>query len=262
MSGRADAEDARTGSARLDRRASDEQGRTAPGWLWGGEIAGIAELREELAEAERRAADAEAALPHLLALGQRTVNGLLSDARARGRQIIEDAKVQAADEIQAQRDEVAREAKELDTLRMAVAAEAMGLEETRRELERARVALDASRAGAALPAGRAPAEGRTPAAELSPPDVVAVVPDADRRPPLLPPPPSPADLVRVGMVRRREGLAADTPSSRFADAWAAGEDDLMSDAFDRFFSAVVEPDHHRDDVIAPERTDAEVDARH
>ncbi|MGY6501516.1 MAG: hypothetical protein ACXIVQ_11580 [Acidimicrobiales bacterium] len=233
---------------RLARRATDQQGRTAPGWLWGGEPVGVAELREQLEEAQRRAHDAEAALPHLLALGQRTVNSLLTDARTRGRQIIEDAKAQAADEIQAQRDEVAREARELDSLRMAVAAEAMGLEQTRRELEQARVALDASRTAAALASGPSVED-----ADLSPTNVVSIVPRSELRAPMLPPPPSPVDLVRVGMAGTAGSDATpDAVSSRFADAWAAGEDEVMAEAFDRFFSAAVEPDLLRDGVLAPE----------
>ncbi|QGG96662.1 ATP synthase subunit B family protein [Actinomarinicola tropica] len=99
-------------------------------------------LRARLADAERRAREAERALPHLLGLGQSTVNGLLDDARARGRDIIEAARRQAEQELGAQRDEVRRETRELDALRMAVAAEAMGLEEIRAELHR-RVSMSA-----------------------------------------------------------------------------------------------------------------------
>ena len=96
----------------------------------------IAELRERLAAAEMRATEAENALPHLMELGQRTVDGLLSDARRRGREIIEASRRKADDEFAEQREEMRRETKELDSLRMAVAAEAMGLESVRAELQR------------------------------------------------------------------------------------------------------------------------------
>lgn len=96
----------------------------------------IAQLREQLAAAEMRATEAENALPHLMELGQRTVDGLLSDARRRGREIIEASRRQADDEFAEQREEMRRETKELDSLRMAVAAEAMGLESVRAELQR------------------------------------------------------------------------------------------------------------------------------
>lgn len=103
----------------------------------------IADLRAQLADAEHRASDAENALPHLMELGQRTVDGLLNDARRRGREIIEASRRQAEAELSEQRDEVRREALELDALRMAVAAEAMGLEQVRAELQR-RISRSAS----------------------------------------------------------------------------------------------------------------------
>jgi hypothetical protein len=96
----------------------------------------IADLREKLAAAELRASEAENALPHLMELGQRTVDGLLTDARRRGREIIEASRRKADEEFAAEREEMRRETKELDSLRMAVAAEAMGLESVRAELQR------------------------------------------------------------------------------------------------------------------------------
>ena len=103
----------------------------------------IAELRTKLAAAEERAAEAENALPHLMGLGQRTVDGLLNDARRRGREIIEAARVRADEEFSARRQEMQSEGRELDALRMAVAAEAMGLELIRSELQR-RITLSAA----------------------------------------------------------------------------------------------------------------------
>lgn len=130
--------------AALHRAASEDSGRRR-NWLLGiaddtgrrsGERDEVAELRERLAAAEKRAEEAESALPHLMELGQKTVDGLLNDARRRGREIIEASRLRAEEEFAATRDEVRKEARELDALRMAVAAEAMGLEQIRAELQR------------------------------------------------------------------------------------------------------------------------------
>lgn len=226
------------GTTRLARWATLEPSSTPPSspspgsWLFGGpsqQASELAELRQRLAETERRAEDAEAALPHLLALGQRTVNGLLSDARARWRQIIDEARVAALVEIDREREALAREGRELDALRMAVAAEAMGLEQIRRELE-------AATAAKGLAAG-APKAASVPAL-------------ADPRAALLPPPPSPAELDSVGMGTASPSNPA-SPSRRFAEAWAEGEDEMMAEAFDRFFQAEIERDPHRDAAVEP-----------
>ena len=219
-------------------------GPTTAGWLLGErtDAGDLAELRQRLAEAERRAEDAESALPHLLDLGQRTVNGLLSDARARGRQIIDEAREQAARELEAEREAVVAEASELDALRMAVAAEAMGLEQIRNELEASVAAMQlpsSARASLGLPA--ATAEGAQPEATL------------------LPPPPSPTELASAGMSdpagsERSEEKREPSPSSRFADAWAAGEDEMMAEAFDRFFAAEVSSDRLRESVLGSDDT--------
>lgn len=204
----------------------------------------VSELRERLDDAERRAADAEQALPHLLALGQRTVNSLLTDARERSRRIIDEARQQAATEIRTERELLAKESTELDALRMAVAAEAMGLEMVREELEAAVAAL------------QLPAPG-----VVSSPLEAPTVPDPSLR--LLPPPPSVEDLTAVGMVPANdttevvepvaeadaEPSAARRRSSRFSDVWADGEDDGMAEAFDRFFNAEASTDRHRDAVL-------------
>lgn len=225
-------------------------GTSPAGWLLGERSTRadeLVELRRRLEEAERRALDAEGALPHLLALGQRTVNGLLGDARARGRAIIEEAREQAAREIAAERRALAEEAAELDALRMAVAAEAMGLEQIRVELD-SKLAAGQLRAGGArqpaLDAGAAPA-----------------VPDPAAR--LLPPPPPPTELAEVGMdtaeAEPDHGRASPrepSPSSRFADAWAADEDEMMVEAFDRFFAAEISRDPMRDSVLEADRTRA------
>lgn len=149
----------------------------------------IDDLRARLATAERRARDAETALPHLLGLGQNTVNGLLDDARARGRQIIDGARTQAEAELAAERAAVRQEARDLEALRMAVAAEAMGLEEIRAELQRrislsaaeiARVAAHPRLLGQPLPLaehGIAP----VPAVALAPAGSTPVSPPAELR---------------------------------------------------------------------------------
>lgn len=241
MSAVPNAEDHQSRPARFARWAAEQEASPSPtSWLFGGasqHSSELAELRERLAAAERRAVDAEEALPHLLALGQRTVNGLLSDARARGREIIEDARQAASREIEHERRALARESAELDALRMAVAAEAMGLEQIRKELE----GTIAAKQLASGPAPGLPLEVTGPA--------VPVV--VDPRAGLLPPPPSPADLDSVGMGNGAE-TPKDSPSGRFADAWAAGEDAMMSEAFDRFFAAEISRDPLRDAAVDPD----------
>lgn len=217
--------------SRLARLTSADSSPSAGSWLFGGpsgQASEIAELREQLAAAEQRADAAEEALPHLLALGQRTVNGLLSDARARGRDIIEEARAAALVEIEREREALRRENRELDALRMAVAAEAMGLEQIRRELE--------ASSSPQLTAG--PVSSRPGAL-------------SDPRANLLPPPPSPAELDAVGMGST-ENSPQGSPSRRFAEAWAEGEDEMMTEAFDRFFQAEIARDPQRDAAVDPD----------
>ena len=234
-------EDDNARTTRLARWAADHDFSPSPGaWLLGashGPASELADLKERLAEAERRAEDAEAALPHLLALGQRTVNGLLSDARLRSRQIIEDARQQATLELENERLALQREASELDALRLAVACEAMGLEQIRNELEAGIAALQLGDGSTDPTAHRQLPVGSVP--------VIAADPAA----PMLPPPPSPADLVSVGMTANAATPPKDSPSGRFADAWAAGEDEMMVEAFDRFFAAEISRDPLRDAVV-------------
>lgn len=229
---------------------------TSPaGWLFGErghQVDEVAELKRRLAEAERRAESAEEALPHLLALGQRTVNGLLSDARSRGRRIIEEARVEAERELEAERRAVQAEGAELEALRMAVAAEAMGLEQVRQELEAAIAALQLPEGSRPLAeSGRSTRPGSPfvldPAAILLPPppapgdaEGAAVVGSAT------PPAPAPAEDRLPGSSRR---------STRFADAWAEGEDDLMSEAFDRFFAGGSGPDPQRAAILDDDSDD-------
>lgn len=283
----------------------------------------IDELKERVAHAERRAREAERALPHLLGLGQATVNGLLDDARARGREIIESARRHAEAELGAQRDEVRREARELEALRMAVAAEAMGLEEIRAELHR-RVSMSAIEL--ARVAQHPQLLGGEPLRVEQPGlDTVAVAPVASALGELPAPfdqdaagadepeaAPVPVVTVRggesivvlpsaagIGIVEastmRSDAVAAqlaiadamettgseaapassatpatDTdadltvedaaavvpeasppvPASGFASAWAEGEDDEVSEAFDRFFSADVDAEPSREWILA------------
>jgi hypothetical protein len=240
MSAVSDSEDERTHGSRVSRWAVDHDIAPSPSeWLLGtsGESAEITTLRERLADAERRAADAEEALPHLLALGQRTVNGLLSDARARGRQIIEEARDKAQVELETERRALAAEAAELDALRLAVACEAMGLEQIRNELEASVAAMQLGTggfAGAVRPS--------------LPPAAASAASTFDPAASLLPPPPSPTDLDSVGMASSASP-STDPGSSRFAAAWAAGEDEMMTEAFDRFFAAEIASDPQRDAVI-------------
>ena len=265
----------------------------------------LTDLRRQLAASENRAADAENALPHLMELGQRTVDGLLNDARRRGREIIESSRRQAADELGGQRDEVRREIKELDSLRMAVAAEAMGLEQVRAELQR-RISRSASELNRMaehpmLLGGELPVEDLAMAAaglaanEIGPsPEVVADTPEPVVTLDALPadgpvgvveastsPQPSveaqieiaadataadatpaddavdltsaffaPAALVDPDTDEPEQGEAPASPSSRFADAWAADEDKHAADAFDRFFSADIDYEPSREWILA------------
>lgn len=283
----------------------------------------IADLREKLLAAELRADEAENALPHLMELGQRTVDGLLGDARRRGREIIEASREQADAELGHQRDEVRREAKELDALRMAVAAEAMGLEQVRSELQR-RISRSASElhrmaehpmllggelpvedlaiAAGALAASELPASpdvegetsvggtvsGETVAAPVLPAGDVELVRSKAAEAAFF----APAEPAAQVQVESPDALPADSPvglveasttappsvdaqieiatsadatldvsddeapvatantASRFADAWAADEDDSAAEAFDRFFSADVEYEPSREWILA------------
>jgi hypothetical protein len=245
MSALPDAGEPTPRGSRLARWAVEHGSAPPPAaWLFGepnDQARELAELRERLAEAEKRAEEAEAALPHLLGLGQRTVNGLLGDARARGREIIEEAKAQAALEAEHARQALALEAAELDSLRMAVACEAMGLEQVRAELEAGLAALQLTGGD---PASAMPSR-QLPAASTPAPGAVD-----DLAGSTLPPPPAPDDLASVGM--RRPSTSADTPSTRFADAWAQGEDDMLAEAFDRFFAAQIDDDPLRDAVVDPD----------
>ena len=270
MSAVPDPDDSAHRGSRFARWAAQHNGTPPPAaWLFGepnDQARELEELRERLAEAERRAEEAEAALPHLLALGQRTVNGLLNDARARGRQIIEEARAQAEVEAAEARKALEREASELDALRMAVACEAMGLESVRNELE-ARVKELGLGEGdlrdllaRGLPAA-APVEEADHAATSDPHRAAGNPASAldEVAGPILPPPPPPADLIGMGLT---PGAAhADAPSSRFADAWARGEDEMMAEAFDRFFAAHIESDPLRDAVIDPSADAPDVDDR-
>lgn len=91
----------------------------------------IAALREELARAQERALQAEAALPHLLGLGQSTVNELLDDARSRAAAIM----AEAEESLAAREVALKRERNKLEALYMAIAAEAAALENLRKNTE-------------------------------------------------------------------------------------------------------------------------------
>lgn len=271
----------------------------------------IASLREELAVAEHRADDAENALPQLMELGQRTVDGLLNDARRRGREIIQTARAQAETELGEQRDDIRREAKELDALRMAVAAEAMGLEQIRAELQR-RITLSATElsrmadhpmllggelpveelglAAAALAPSLESADdapqtdfepdgedlvvedprpvGMVEASVAEPASVVAQIEIATAAEATLDVSSSVADAPAAPTVDRAVVDTVDVtdspvedaepagpggafhPGSRFAEAWAADEEEGASEAFDRFFAADVGYEPSREWILA------------
>jgi hypothetical protein len=244
--------------SRFARWAAQQDGSPPAAWLFGDpspQARELEELRERLAEAEKRAEEAEAALPHLLALGQRTVNGLLNDARARGRQIIEEARAQAEREAEEARTALQKEAAELDALRMAVACEAMGLEAVRNELEARVRELGLGEGDLRALLARGLPTAAPPAIEAAEPDLDEPAGPAVPRSfgelsgPVLPPPPPPSELATVGLTSTPRPDAA---SSRFAEAWAQGEDEMMAEAFDRFFAAEIESDPLRDAVIEGE----------
>jgi hypothetical protein len=198
-------------------------------------------LREQLAAAETRADEAEHALPHLMELGQRTVDGLLNDARRRGREIILAARAEAESELSERRAEVRRDSNELDALRMAVAAEAMGLEQVRSELQR-RIALSADELSRLadhpmLLGGELPVEELgLAAAALAPPLQVAdesapsdVVPDGENLPV--------EDSRPVGIV---EASVAE-PMSVVAQIEIAGAAEATLDVSDAVTSRPVSP---------------------
>lgn len=224
----------------------------------------VEDLTERLAVAERRAREAEMALPHLLGLGQRTVNGLLNDARARGRQIIDAAREQAVAEMGAEREAMRREARDLEALRMAVAAEAMGLEEIRAELQRrismsaaemARVAAHPQLMGQPLPLAEH-GIGPVPAAAIASSQVSV-------------PPPAELDVVDPGDVAHGVGLVeaslmpAHSVEAQLAIAGAMEATAVEHDTVDA--GLVLDPDVALDDaavvaaaVVADDREDGPV----
>jgi len=180
----------------------------------------VEELRARLAEAQQRAEVAESALPELLALGRKTADALVEDAQRRSEAMIEDARLRAIAELDDQRREVRREAKELEALRLAVAAEAMGLEQIRSELQH-RVSVSA--------------------AELA---RIAGHPGLLGGAPLRLPEGGLPELEAVG--REDSGVVAN-PSPQFAAAWTGEEGD--DDAFERFLQGDEYGDPSRDWIL-------------
>ena len=208
-------------------------------------------LSEALAAAEARALEAEQALPDLLALGRRTADSLLDDARRRGQAMLAEAHRRADAELDAQRREVRREAQQLEALRMAVAAEAMGLERIRAELQH-RVALSAAEmhriashpgllGGGPLrlePVDVAELATARGIAAASAPDVVIVTDDDE------------ATVVRSA------------PSPRFAEAWGTPDDPESEAAFAAFFSDEIASEPSRDWILAGDEAGSSPTGRH
>ncbi|MBK5222051.1 MAG: hypothetical protein JJE52_04085 [Acidimicrobiia bacterium] len=241
------------GLAPDDRPRATPAGVPDPGTL----SAEIDDLRQRLAAAEKRAAEAETALPHLLALGQRTVNGLLDDARARAKQIIDAARERTHDELTAQRELVRRESTELQALRMAVAAEAASLEELRADLQR-RISLAGTVAPAAddFPVDLIALEGARPAASPTARPVDPPAGTTDAGVGIIEASTSPAPSVEAQLeidataLGERPVGVRPNPSSGFADAWDQDEDDTVAEAFDRFFTAEVDSEPSREWILA------------
>lgn len=204
------------------------------------ERAEVDELRAALRAAEARAEEAEQAMPALLALGRRTADALLQDARQRAEGLLVEARERAEAELGRQRRDVRREAKELEALRLAVAAEAMGLERIRAELQR-RLSASAGEL-ARLATDPTLLAGEPLRLEPVTVDELSRAPSTPRALPA-----ATDDTV---------DLAAPSPRPRrFDEAWAAGEDPESEAAFDRFFSADVAAEPSRAWILAGDDVD-------
>ena len=207
-----------------------------------------------LAVPAARAEDNSGLLERTLALAEKTAVAAVSDARARAQAILTQAQEQAREYFATERAAIASEwervqleASQLETLRLAVAAETVALEGVRSHL-RARISAAATElAGIAddpdllnYAISRKPGESDlavAPAAAAT--DGRGAIGSAAE--PSLPPAP-PVDAINASAVS--------APEKSFGAGWAHEEDDAAEEAFDRFFSADVEPEPTQQWILA------------
>lgn len=198
-----------------------------------------------------RPEDNSGLLDRTLALAEKTAVAAVSDARARAQAILTQAQEQAREYFATERaaiasewERVQAETSQLETLRLAVAAESMALEGVRSHL-RARIAAAATElAGIAddpdllnYAITRKPGEAEvTLASTADEPDAIGAAAE-----PSLPPGP-PVDAINASSVS--------APQKSFGAGWANEEDDAAEEAFDRFFSADVEPEPTQQWILA------------
>ncbi len=207
-----------------------------------------------LAVPTARTEDNSGLLERTLALAEKTAVAAVSDARARAQAILTQAQEQAREYFATERAAIASEwervqleASQLETLRLAVAAETVALEGVRSHL-RARISAAATElAGIAddpdllnYAISRKPGESDLTIAPGAPvTDGMGAIGSAAE--PSLPSAP-PVDAINASSVS--------APEKSFGAGWAHEEDDAAEEAFDRFFSADVEPEPTQQWILA------------
>ena len=195
-------------------------------------------------------ADNDGLLDRTLALAEKTAIAAVADARARAQAILTQAQEQARQYCASERAAIASEwerlqteAGQLETLRLAVAAETMALEGVRSQL-RGRIAVMAQELGSiaddpdllnyAIAQARTEVESAAPLREVTPIEAPAE--------PALPPSPH-ADAIPASSVASYE--------KSFEAGWAhEADDDADAEAFERFFSDDVEPEPTQQWILA------------
>jgi cell division septum initiation protein DivIVA len=198
-------------------------------------------------------------LKRTLALAEKTAVAAVNDARARAQVILTQAQDQARQYFAAERETIAKEwerieveSGQLETLRLAVAAETMALEEVRSHL-RSRIAAAAGELAALAdnpdllgytihaPEGTptVPPPSSPSLAEMPPPTEPALAPAAEAELPS----PEPAEVIAASSIS--------APDKTFEGTWASHPEDPGEDeAFQRFFSDDVEPEPTQQWILA------------
>ena len=210
------------------------------------------------------AQDNSALLDRTLVLAEKTAVAAVSDARARAQAILTQAQEQAREYFASERaaiasewDRVQAEVNQLETLRLAVAAETMALEGVRSHL-RGRIAAAATElAGISedpdllnYAINRKPSEGGPAqvAATAAPTPVTPspIVEAIDATPEAVE-----AQLPAARAVEAINASSVSSPEKSFGAKWADNQhDDADDEAFDRFFSADVEPEPTQQWILA------------
>ena len=207
-----------------------------------------------------------ALLDRTLVLAEKTAVAAVSDARTRAQAILTQAQEQAREYFATERaaiasewDRVQVEQSQLETLRLAVAAETMALEGVRSHL-RSRIAAAATElAGIAedpdllnYAINRKPGEVEVPqvaapAATLA--EALPPAPDSLADTAIAAPPEAPLPATRP--VEAINASSVSSPEKSFGAKWADNKhDDAEEEAFDRFFSADVEPEPTQQWILA------------